>query len=197
MKQLNETIASSMDSEERRVLYSSFDYDIDPHNSHQQHLQQQHQETQPPLLFHSFSLTCSVNALYCSLSSNNGRPLCHMVLSGINFTGMITQRNFEFTMGVTDLLAEDSASVAQEFLHSSSSSNNNNGIAPTITASGSKIMWPSSLPLSRKVGPGPGSTSAIFVQYAGSFETKTSSLTVRVQPFNFALSQDLLSNFCK
>lgn len=171
VKQLNETIESSMDLEERKLLYSSFDYDYD--KSHQKH---------PHLLFHSFNLTCSINALYCSLSSDNGKPLCHASLSGIIFSGTVTQYDFEFSMGVSDLLVEDVTTVGQGISHVG------------MTMNGTKIVWPSPMSLHPRLGQGAG--SAILVRYIGFFETKTSSVTARIQPINVVLKKDFISRCC-
>lgn len=169
VKQLNETIVSGMDSEERKVLYSSFDYDYD-----------KSQEKRSHELFHSFSLTCSANAIYCSLSSDGGKPLSHVSLSRLLFSAVITQCDFNFTMGVGDLLVEDVTAVEK------SSS------PVSIAVGGTKIIWPSPLPLQSQ-----GSSTAISVQYAGSFGTQSPSVTARAQPINFVLRKDLISKFCK
>lgn len=169
MKQLNETIVSGMDSEERKLLYSSFDYDYD-----------KSQEKRPHLLFHSFSLTCSANALLLSLSSDGGKPLCHTSLSGLVFSAIITQQDFKFTMGVGDLTVKDVTTIGQ-------------GLSPVGTAmGGTKIVWPSLLPRLNH-----GTNAAISVQYDGSFKTKSSSVKGRVQPINVVLRKELISKFCK
>lgn len=169
MRQLNETLVSGMDSEERKVLYSSFDFDYD-----------KSQEKRSHLLFHSFSLTCSGNALYCSLSSDGGKPLCHVSLSRLVFSAAITQHDFKFSMGVGDLLVEDVTAIEQS-------------LSPVSTAmGGTKIAWPSLLPRLNQ-----GATTAISVQYDGSFKTKSSSVKARIQPINIVLRKELISKFCK